>query len=121
MNAGDTFRYGRGHLFIVLSDPRIDPESVVIVNMTTDRAQDQSCILLPGDHPFVTHRTSIKYNKARIESIRVLEKLISAGCVTPQDPLFGDVLERVRRGAAISDNIPFGCKQILIDQGLIEP
>lgn len=121
MDAGETFRYGRGHLFIVLSDPHIDPENVVIVNMTTDREIDQSCVLLPGDHPFVTHRTSIRYDKARIEAARVLEKLISSGNITRQEPLFGDVLERVRQGAAISDNIPFGCKQILIDQGLIEP
>jgi hypothetical protein len=51
MDAGDTFRFGLGHLYIVISDPHLDPESVVIVNMTTDRGGDQSCVLLPGDHP----------------------------------------------------------------------
>lgn len=120
MDAGDTFRYGQGHLFVVISDPILDPEKVVIVNMTTDRGKDQSCILLPGDHPFISHRTSIRYDKARIETNRSLEWLISSGTVTRQAQLLPEVLERVRQGVAISDEIPFGCRQVLVAQGLIE-
>lgn len=120
MNAGDTFRYGQGHLFIVISDPSLDSENVVFVNMSTDRGGDQSCVLMPGDHPFVLHRTLIRYDKARIETNRTLEWLIASGAASRQDPLCPDVLEKVRRGAATTDAIPLGCKQVLIRQGIIE-
>jgi hypothetical protein len=40
------------HIWMVVYDPSKDPERVVIVNMTTWRAdKDQACVLQVGDHP----------------------------------------------------------------------
>lgn len=122
MEAGDTFRYGRTtHLWVVVSDPNLDPLRVVIINMTTDRGIDRSCILNPGDHPFVAHSTCMLYSMARIVTNAELEQHVSSNAVKLQERVSAEVLERIRQGAAVTDQIPFGCKQVLIDQGLIEP
>lgn len=122
MEAGDTFRYGpSGHLWVVVSDPAIDPDHVVIINMTTDRGVDRSCILNPGDHPFVAHPTCMRYDMARMVSNTDLERHVSSNAIRLQESVSADVLERIRQGAAVTDQIAFGCKQVLIGQGLIEP
>jgi hypothetical protein len=122
MEAGDTFKYGRTtHLWAVVSDPKIDPLHVVIINMTTDRGIDRSCILSPGDHPFVAHPTCMSYSMARIVTNAELERHVSSNAIRLQERLSADVLERIRQGAAMTDQIAFGCKQVLIDQGLVEP
>ena len=121
MEAGNAFRFGRHtHLWVVVSDPARDRKHVVIANMTSG-GLDESCVLGPGDHPFIQHRTVVRYDKARIESDADLEKLVSSGSITPDEPVSPDVLKRIREGAAKTDRIPFRCKDVLIEQSLIEP
>lgn len=121
MEAGDTYRFGRGgHLWVVVSDPAKDAANVVVVNMTTDRGNDNSCILHPGDHPFVRHATCMCYDKAYLVSNADLERHVSSNTVRLQERVSAEVLERIRAGAAVTEQIPIGCKQVLIDQGLIE-
>jgi len=122
MEAGDTFKFGRGtHLWVVVSDPATDPAMVVIINMTTDHGIDPSCTLNAGDHPFVTHPTCMRYDMARIVSNAELEKFAASNTIRLHDPVSREVLGRIRQGAAMTAYIPFKCKQVLIDQGLIEP
>jgi len=59
----------RKHLFIIITDPVDNPGEVLLVSMSTirdDFPYDDSCILSPGDHPFVKHESYIDYGKARI-------------------------------------------------------
>ena len=121
MEAGSTFKFGRStHLWVVVSDPALDRKHVVIANMTSD-GLDQSCVLEPGDHDFIRHRTFIRYDMARVTSDADLEQLAASGGIMPHDPVSPDVLQRIREGAAITNRIPFGCKEVLINQSLIEP
>jgi hypothetical protein len=122
MEAGNTFRYGRSsHLWVVVSDPAADPERVLIINMTSNRGGDQSCTLDVGDHPFVEHTTRMRYDMARIVTNAELERHVASSAIRLHEPVSEDVLARIRRGAATSQYVPFGCRQVLIDQGLIEP
>ena len=122
MEAGNTFRYGPGgHLWVVVSDPKRYPKQVVIINMTTDRGIDRSCVLNPGDHPFVTHPTCMRYDMARIVADADLERYVSSNAIRLQEPVSATVLDSIRQGAAATDQISFVCRQALIDQGLIEP
>ncbi len=122
MKAGDAFRFSYSrHLWVVVSDPVIDPDRVLIVNMSTDRKIDQSCILQSGDHPFVQHSTCIRYDKARLVADKDLESCLSRGDIRLDDPISSVVLGRIRQGAAVSDYIPIGCRQILVEQRMIEP
>ena len=78
MNAGDVFQFQGGaerHAWVIISDPAVDPEHVLMVNFTTwDPHIDQACVLEPGDHPFITTRTCVNYPRAKEVSDDALEQ-----------------------------------------------
>jgi len=127
MRAGDTFRFAdkrlEQHLWVIISDPLIDvADPVVIVRLTTNRrGRDRTCVLQPGDHPFITHETVVDYEEALETSNPCLDGFVGHGHAFLQEPATPEVLSRIRQGAAVSPRIPEGCKEILIRQGLIEP
>ena len=127
MNAGDTFLIPEpgasldSHLWIVLSDPSVDAERVLIANLTSFRDdKDQSCILLPDDHPIVTKKTCVNYGGIKPVRAADLERLLNAGQIKPHEPFRPDVLARIRQSAAHSTRIKLGHWQILVEQDLID-
>jgi hypothetical protein len=88
MKAGDTFRQAESapgvdenrHLWIVLSDAATYPAEVITVFLTTRKAKrDQTCILAPGDHPFIIHESIVAYGVAEIRKDSDLESLLAKG------------------------------------------
>ena len=61
------------------------------------------------------------YKECRIESNSTLEWMISSATVKLGEPVSAEVLARIRQGVAISDYASFEAKQILTEQGWIEP
>ena len=127
MNAGDTFfvqQIGKlydSHLWMVLSDPALDADKVLIVSLTTwGKDDDPACILNIGDHPFVRQKSFIKYSHAKVVSEQQLEEFRTRGQIHVQASLSASVLKRVRDGAAESRFMALGHADILIDQGLID-
>lgn len=110
MKLGDTFkleRNGEGHLWVVISEPTSDG-SVVMVNLTTMRnGSDPSCVLGPGDHPFVVHTTVIAYQFAKLvpQDAQRMMALQRQLCI-PREPMPAAVLQRIREGALKSDLMP---------------
>ena len=121
MNGGDTFRRSVGsHLWVVISDPRRDPQRVVIVNMTTVRHNsDRSCLIQAGEHGFVRHETCIMYAFAKTVADVDLERQLAAGQIQLLAPVSSILLRRIRDGAVISDFTPLGIVQVLVDQGIV--
>ena len=126
MNGGDTFflvgvETARPHLWIVVSDPQIDPEQVLIINVTTSTdPPDNACILHAGDHPFIDRETYVYYGQARVLSLSQVQLARDCKRLDMQQPLSQDVLKRIRQGAIESDYIMFKHRKILIDQELVE-
>jgi hypothetical protein len=114
------------HLRIVISDPGVDPEHVVLVGLTSyDRFQheiykDNSCLLNPGDHPWITHQTCVSYRDGTLVSEAVLNAAIAGGKLIPQEPISDDVLTRILEGAERTDELPNKCRVILEQQRLID-
>ena len=122
MNAGDTFIDGMyGHLWIIISNPAIDPQQVVIVNLTTYTIDEEfTCVLHKGEHPFVKHKTAVRYRDARAVALAALKKLLKAGKLTPHAHCSAGLLKKMRDGAsAHSDLLPEACRALLDEQGLI--
>lgn len=118
MTPGATFHFndrpGDGHLYAVISRPSV-PE-VVLVNLTTLRPRsDRSCLVDPGEHPFVTRPTCVAYQYAEVVPTAILEAKLAAGILRPREPL----LMRIWEGATITRFLPLRCHQVLPDQGLI--
>lgn len=122
MRAGDVFRFRHGddHLWMVISDPTIDDSLVLLVNLTSWRAdKDQSCRLNPGDHPAVHHNSVIYYDGSRVHSDAHLNWLLNSGKIVLDVPLSPELLQRIREGAGDSSRMKLAHGKILIDQGLI--
>ena len=127
MNAGDTFRIPQpgtsldSHLWIVISDPALDPDQVLIVNFTTRRKDsDVACILQAGEHPFVQHETCVNYGQAKVVSVAQIEALLRKGLLSHHAAVSTKLLKRIRDGAGASERMALDHADILIKQGLLE-
>ena len=101
---------------MIISDPGIDPNHVVMVNFTSDDG-DRSCVVRVGEHPFVTGTSFVYYGKARVVSLRELELSVRANLLRPRAPLSPTLLDRIRQSCRRT--LPGDYVQILVDQGLI--
>ncbi|WP_037243959.1 hypothetical protein [Rhodopirellula baltica] len=121
MEAGECFlRPGGGHLWIVISDPKLDHRCVVAVNISTvketTKANLLTCVLNPGDHPFVNRRSYVVFKLAMMRTNAQLEKMVGGGGYEIQTPVTPEVLEKIREAALASDDIPMDMAQILQSQ-----
>ena len=80
---------------------------------------EQTCLVEPGEHPFVKHRTIVHYASATLVKDSVLERLKSEGKLKPKEPLSSGLLDRIRKSAEDSENIPTGCYEVLREQGSV--
>lgn len=106
--AGDTFlpkdaRNLPAHLWIVVTDPEGVPPSVLLVNLSSyvddgRRAIDATCLLEPGDHPFVVHTSFVYFEKARVSETSQLERALDLGAMHPHTPIGEALLGRIRKG-----------------------
>ena len=107
MNAGDTFRFSYSlHLWVVVSDPRPDPDSVLLVSFTSNKSwQDQACVLQPGDHRYISKETVLYYAKAKLMTDADLDAMLAAGELTLDDPVSTAILARIREGGGTSRDV----------------
>jgi hypothetical protein len=109
------------HLWIIVSDPQQNPHAVVLVNFTTwTHGKDQSCVLIPGDYPFINRPTAVNYREAKKTSDAKLHQLIEAGLLKPLERINQSVLDKILRGAEASVHTPMWMLDILQQQGLID-
>jgi hypothetical protein len=110
------------HLWIVISRPQDNPDEVVIVNLTSHDSpeKDDSCVLGPGDHPWIQHKTSVRYRDARIASESDLDDLVRRGWLIPQAAASDELITKILDGAEISPHLPGKHRRILENQGLLE-
>jgi hypothetical protein len=48
------------HLWIIISNPKLDPDHVLIVNLTTVASYKETvCVLSVGDHPWIRHDSCV--------------------------------------------------------------
>jgi hypothetical protein len=127
VNAGDTLKAVQqvgasidSHLWMVISDPAVDAEHVVIVNFTSWRQdKDQACIVEPSEHPFLHHRSCVNFAGAKTVRAADLNLLVQRGQLTPHVPLSPSLLDKIRESVPAS-RMPLDAANRLSDQGLIE-
>jgi hypothetical protein len=125
MKAGETFylpdKSADGHLWIVISDPSKDPDRVLLVSMTSyDADKEDVCLIDAGEHPRVKHKTCICYKPARATSLVNLDRLRDSGYLQMQEPVSADLLQRIRRGVALSRRIELEHLELMEEQDLLD-
>ena len=125
MKAGDTFllrdRRVGSHLWIVISDPELDAERVIMVSMTSyEMYKEDVCLINVGDHPWFDHKTCIAYDEARMTTLERLQVLTDANSLCKLPPVSSEILRRIRKGVSKSTRIEFKYIDILIEQGDVD-
>jgi hypothetical protein len=122
VQAGDTFLLADKRLDDhVLSDPERGAERVLLVSLTTTAPhKERACVVQAGEHSWVRHETCVAYNHAKLVTLKQLHDWKDAGHLRTQDPLTPALLERIRRGAADSVDLPLELAVLLSDQGLLD-
>ena len=125
-NQGDMFEVAErdpaldNHLHIVLSDPAKDPTRVIVVNLTSWKPGKDSTCIIPGDaHPRIKNRSCIPYHFAKMMSLSDLERLFGAGLIRLCSALQPELVKKILKGAAATDDMPTDCQDVLHQQGLI--
>lgn len=95
----------RKHLFILLTDPYPHPESqiksVLLVSLSKLNPKlphDATCILYPGDHPFIKVESFVSYQKARITEADKLIRGVAEGKMFCREMLDSAIFARVCYG-----------------------
>lgn len=110
--AGDSFILrGRGerspHLWVLLWGPSGSAEAFLAVSFTTlEPYKDQTCVIHPGEHPFVQHPTCVMYSDTRRITREKLETAFATRAAVPQEPVSPALLTRLRAGLFASRYSP---------------
>jgi hypothetical protein len=89
---GDTYLHRRDdtdkHLWIVLSEPSLNPAKVVVVNRTSlESYKEQFCIIEPGEHDYVSKRSCVYCCFAHCLRLEYLEDREARGEIERLAPL----------------------------------
>lgn len=94
----------RKHLFILLTDPADDGSGqkvVLMVSLSSVKSgvpHDPTCILYPGDHPFVKRESFVLYARARLEEADKLLRGVKDGKLVAHDPMDSGMFARICKG-----------------------
>ena len=120
---GQTFHIPSGpkgsHLFILILGPVALPgyckqTQVVTAGITSLRENiphDPTCIIEPGEHPFVVHESYIVYPRLRIDPASHVRTML-AGVWKRDEDCSPVLLERIIRGVTLSHQTPKEFKRI---------
>jgi hypothetical protein len=105
---------GIPHLWIVITEPREQPEMVVIVNVTTRTTftrinhdfSDSTTILLVEDHRFISKESIVYYKDARLVEVTAVQKLIEHGKFNFHDNCSNEMLLKIQEGCLKSPHTP---------------
>lgn len=112
---------GGQHLFALMIDPvKVegygDRACVLLASITSIHAgvpYDDSCVLGPGDHPFLQHESYVLYSKARLDPVEHLEARVQEGIFTEKEACTPELIKKIIQGALKTRRIPLDYKRLL--------
>ena len=108
---GDTFivSFDGGHLWVALTKPAGTNGTFLAVNFTSVKNEtpiDDTCLIAPGEHPWVRKKTEVYYMKAREWQVAGFDSLASyGGSCAPNKPASKALLLRIQEGALKSPHM----------------
>ncbi|MCW7551076.1 hypothetical protein NX722_28320 [Endozoicomonas gorgoniicola] len=94
------------HLFILLTDPVTHEKLVLIVSLSSVKKgipYDNSCVLYPGDHSFISKKSFVDYSRIQIVPADKIVNGVKKGVFQPFETLHTDLFARVCHGLQISE------------------
>jgi len=116
---GDTFlggreAHGQHHLWRIINQPSHHNNVALIVNVSTlCPGAETTCILAPGEQPFIKHPSYVRYSGAREVTVAQLTAALKKGLLKPHQPASTALLEKIRAGARVSPHLPAKLRALL--------
>lgn len=115
------------HLFVLMLDPALvdgygSKPHVLLACVTSVKdgvPGDDSCLLGPGDHPFIDHDSYVDYRFTRLEPVDHLQRLVLEGTFIEKESCSPELIKRIIQGALKSRRIPREFK-LLLDKVLFD-
>lgn len=107
------------HLWLVASS--VTQDEVVVFNFTTVRRySDTSFVIEAGEHPFVTHKTCIPWQYAKLKPVANILRGIAQHAIEPHESLPESLMHRIWDGASKARALlPKKVRQVLLKQGFL--
>ena len=121
VHAGDTFLGPPpyNHLYVVCSDPALNSAKVLLVSFTTWKPKEENCcIVQAGEHPFIKHKSCIRYKDPGGASVASIQHLENCSHLKRREPVSPELLARIRNGACESEYLPVEWRRILESQSI---
>ena len=91
-------------MFFVLNYPDDNVEAV-LANLTSMHTRaDRTCVVYPGDHPFVRHESYIDYRHCRTDTVAHLRRMLERNYWRRHQDATEDLIERIVEGARQSEH-----------------
>ena len=124
MNQGDAFvpLKANDHLHVVVSDPKLNPDRVLLLFVTTyvEGDKESACLFNANEHEWIVKKSCVAYNYAKVVKADDLDKLRVAGKLKMFQPMPPHLLKRIIDGSADSEWMEESHADILIEQGLLD-
>jgi hypothetical protein len=103
----------KNHLFVVLTEACLEG-NILLVSFSTireERFYDETCMVYPGEHPFIKNPSYIEYRKARIEKEAHLIKCRDTTYWPHHEPVSDELFKRICNGVFDSPHTPKRIKE----------
>jgi hypothetical protein len=111
------------HLNILISDPVLDPEKLVVVNISSLRENnsllDRTCVLNAGDHAAITHDSFIVFSESYETSVEMLQYKLEHKELQRAAALESSALQKILQKCSDARLFKRAFKSLLRDQNLI--
>lgn len=103
------------HLWLIVSDPSVNAESVVMVNFTSKGSSlaDETVVLKEQDHPSLKHDSCVNFEDAKSPSLAQLENLLRRGLVVKKPPLDIDTVMYIQEELLDHPSVSEGIKSVV--------
>ena len=93
------------HLFVLLTGPVRPPQFVLMAPINTIKSaqDDRSCVLRPGDHPFITNDSFLAYGRSRQIAASALTNGVNSRLFVEKDPVSEVLFARICAGLRTSE------------------
>jgi hypothetical protein len=103
---GPAHDQGRGHLFIILTNPCPDGMVLMVPVCSVGTKYDNTCILGKGDHNFLTHKSFLAYYRLGTSSAAALVEQVKKTVFVDKGMLNERVFALVCNGVTTSRDAP---------------
>lgn len=106
------------HLHVILTDQCEDALHLVVSVATVKAGQfhDKTCILKPGEHPFIKNETYVEYRRVAQHRSNHISKCVDGWLYKPHEQVSDELFARICAGVEISEFTSNGMKKYFRSQ-----